>query len=248
MTVGIYSSTIISDSPSATTLLEVPTSSPPSPFPTAFSQTILPNSTNATRWACVEDFVDTDAIGYTFPALQQQDLMFQAWEDTEPGARYLYPVFPDQIGCSGVVTGVRFCYRVSPSTFSNELVFILHIVNRTSNEIIQSIEFYSTPVNDSISSTSVMCGELNELKYCCDTKDLSDNSTITFPPDDFILGMTTSNSSAVQLQQLRSDLSSQGIYHVFTSYSWSQANAQGQMLIINSTIPAVRFDISEYIT
>ena len=160
----------------------------------------------------------------------------------------MYPVFPDQIGGTGVMTGVRFCYnRVSP-TFSNELVFILHILNRTSNEVIPSIEFLSTPVNNSISSTSVMSGELNEFKYCCDAKDLSDNSAITFPPDDFILGMTTSNSSAVQLQQLRSDLSSQGIYHVFTSYSWSQANAQGQMLIINSTIPVVCFDISEYIT
>ena len=65
------------------------------------------------------------------------------WLDFEPGVSYVYSVVPGQVGCSGNIMGLHFCYKVLSKTSFHAHVFTLHIVNN----VHVRIPYNSTPYN-----------------------------------------------------------------------------------------------------
>ena len=197
----------------------------------------FPKIPSTNRWRCNEGNVTGDSIrAYIFPAIVMEDLRFSLWQDTLQGVSYLYHVNSTEIGCSGTVTEIRFCYKVSLNVHTEEHIFTMSIIN-SSRHVLKSLVITSTPTNSSGNSTTNNCVNVYNKKYCCDSMDLTDDGSVTFPTSEFILGIETSNSSQVRLQNFRPNVS-QGAYNIPILSSFSEINTTGK---IATTLPVVRF-------
>ena len=201
----------------------------------------------STIWKCHPKLLnEKNNKEYSFPNIGEESLNSSLWLDSEPGVSYVYSVVPGQVGCSGNIVGLHFCYRVLSKTSFHDHVFTLHIVNNTHEKIMDSMQIYSTPDNSFNTLSNVRCisGDNGQL-FCCDYKNFSSNGTfVKFPTVNFTLVMTTANSSHTRLQSYCTYP-----YQEFLSYKLSLLNKQsltallGQILITNSTLLAVRLDI-----
>ena len=215
------------------------------PLPTPPSSTEMnafnisyPITSSTNRWRCKESNVTGDNTReYIFPAIEMEDLRFSLWQDTLQGVRYLYHVNSSEIGCSGTVTEIRFCYRVSFNVYTEEHIFTMSIMN-SSRHVLKSVEITSTPTNSSDNSTTKNCMNVYNKKYCCGSMNLTDDSVI-FPTSKFILVIETSNSSHVWLQNFKPNVS-QGVYNMPT-LSFSEIN--NAMENLATAVPAMRFII-----
>ena len=197
-----------------------------------------PNTFSTNRWRCIEGNVTGDNTReYIFPALVMEDLNFTLWQDTLQDISYLYHVNSSEIGCSGTVTEIRFCYRVSLNVSTEEHIFTMSIMN-SSRHVLKTVEITSTPTNSSGDSTTINCmNDHKDMKYCCDSMDLTDFGSVTFPKSEFILGIETSNSSQVRLQNYRSNLL-QGMYNL-PMLNISEVNKSVE--VIANTLPVIRY-------
>ena len=222
------------------------TSTPPPNNPSAVMSapsTPSPNTSSTNRWRCKEGNVTGDNTKeYIFPAIEMEDLRFSLWQDTLQGVSYLYHVNSSEIGCSGTVTEIRFCYRVSLNVSTEEHIFTMRIMSN-SRHVLKSVEITSTPTNSSGDSTTINCinEDNNNKKYCCDSMNFATNDAITtFPTSEFILGIETPNSSHIRLQHYRSNVS-QGVYNLPMPNIFSEMNKS--MKIVATTLPVIRYKI-----
>ena len=193
------------------------------------------NNSSINRWRCNKDDDNGNDSGqYIFPAIEMEDLRFSLWQDTLQGVSYLYHVNSSEIGCSGTVTEIRFCYRVSLNVYTEEHIFNMSIMNN-SRHLVNFLEIYSTPTNSSGNSTIKNCLNWvnNNTKYCCDSMNLKDDN-ITFPASEFILGIEASNSSQARLQNFRHNVS-KGVYNIPAEIN--------NMKNVATTFPVIRFII-----
>ena len=214
-------SVVLPTPPSSTRMIALNTSSP------------ITSSTN--RWRCIEGTRE-----YTFPAIEMEDLRFSLWQDTLQGVSYLYHVNSSEIGCSGTVTEIRFCYRVSLNVSTEEHIFTMSIMN-SSRHVLKSVEITSTPTNSSGDRNIKNClkGDNNNMKYCCDSMNLTEDGSITFPRSEFILSIETPNShNQARLQNFRPNVF-QGLYNIST------IDINNVMAIVATTLPVIRFIISK---
>ena len=214
--------------------------------PTPSSSTVMPtpkisspNSSSTNRWRCKKGNVTGDNREYIFPAIEMEDLSFSLWQDALQGVRYLYHVNSSEIGCSGTVTEIRFCYRVSANVSTEEHIFTVSIRNSSSTHVLTSLKIDSSPTNSSGDSTTKNCMSVYNKIYCCDSMSLTDDN-VTFPTSEFILSIETSNSSHVRLQNFRPNVS-QGVYNITTLKSLAEINITGRK--IATTLPVIRFII-----
>ena len=196
-------------------------------LPTPPSSTVMialnissPITSSTNRWRCIEGTRE-----YIFPAIEMEDLRFSSWQDALQGVNYLYHVNSSEIGCSGTVTEIRFCYRVSLNVHTEEHIFTMSIMN-SSRHVLKTVEITSTPTNYSDNSTTKNCMNVYNKKHCCDSMNLTDDAII-FSISEFILGIETSSSSQVRLQKFRPN-ESQGLYNLSAT-----------------TLPVIRFIISK---
>ena len=196
------------------------------------------NTYSTNRWKCKEGNVTGDNNReYIFPAIEIEDLKFSLWQDTLQGVSYLYHVNSSEIGCSGTVTEIRFCYRVSLNVSTEEHIFTMSIMN-SSTHVLKSVEITSTPTNSGNNTTIICMNDYYNKKYCCDYMNFIDD-TIIFATSELILGIETSNSSQVRLQNFRPNVS-QGVFTIPILNSFSEMNIMGK---IATTLPVIRFII-----
>ena len=211
---------------------------PPSTV-TPAPNTSSPNTSSTNRWRFSGSYATVNNTReYIFPAIEIEDLRISLWQDTLQGVSYLYHVNSSKIGCSGTVTEILFCYRVSLNVHTEEHIFTMRIMN-SSRHVLKSVEITSTPTNSSGDSTTINCFNVYDKKYCCGSMSFTDDN-VTFPTSEFILGIETSNSSQVRLQNFRSNVS-QGIYNITTLKSLPEINITGRK--IATTLPVIRFII-----
>ena len=201
-----------------------------------------PNTFSTNRWRCIEGNVTGDNTReYIFPALVMADLNLTLWQDTLQGVSYSYHLNSSEIGCSGTVTEIRFCYRVSLNVHTEEHIFTMSIMNN-SRHVLKTVEITSTPTNSSGDSTTINCINVYNKKYCCDSMTLTDDKAIIFPTSEFILGIETSNSSQVRLQNFKRNVS-QKVYNIPILNSFPERNTTGT---IATTLPVIRFKIRKF--
>ena len=205
------------------------------------SSTLSPNTSSINRWRCKEGNVTgNNTREYIFPAIEMEDLRISLWQATQQGVSYLYHVNSSEIGCSGTVTEIRFCYRVSLNVSTEEHIFTMSIMN-SSRHVLKTVEITSTPTNDSGESTTINCmNDYSNKKYCCDSMNLADDN-VTFRTSEFILGIETSNSSQVRLQNFKHNVS-QGVYNAPKLNGYPEINIMGK---IATVLPVIRFIIRE---
>ena len=211
----------------------------PTPPSTIMSSPSTPttNTSSTNRWRCKEVNVTGDNTReYVFPAIEMEDIRFSLWQDTLQGVSYLYHVNSSEIGCSGPVTEIRFCYRVSLNVSTEEHIFTMSIMNSGAH-VLKSVEITSTPTNSSGNSTTDNCMNVNDSKYCCDSMNLTGDDAILFSISEFILGIETSNSSQVWLQNFRPN-ASQGEYNLPTIKMFPETTGR-----LSTTLLAIRFHI-----
>ena len=230
-----YSSKILfTSSPEGLSETSVLLPTPPSTIMSAPS-TPTTNTSSTNRWRCKEvNVTDDNTREYIFPAIEIEDLRFSLWQDTLQGVSYLYHVNSSEIGCSGTVTEIRFCYRVSLNVSTEEHIFTMSIMN-SSRHVLKTVEITSTPTNSSGDSTTRNCLNVYDKKYCCDSMNLTDDDAIIFSVSEFILGIETSNSSQVWLQNFRPN-ASQGEYNLPILNMFPETTGK-----LSVTLPAIRF-------
>ena len=195
-----------------------------------------PNTSSANRWRCnAGNVTDDNNREYIFPNIEMEDLRFSLWQDTLQGVSYLYHVNSSEIGCSGAVTEIRFCYRVSLNVSTEEHIFTVSIMNN-SRHVLKSID-----INSSGNSTTKNCMNVCNMTYCCDSMNLTDDN-VKFPTSEFILGIETSNSSQVRLQNFKPNVS-HGIYSLFMLNNILEIN-NSSMGKVATTLSVIRFIIA----
>ena len=197
--------------------------------------TLSPITSSTNRWRCKDN---GNIREYIFPAIEMKDLNFSLWQDTLQGVSYLYHVNSSEIGCSGTVTEIRFCYRVSLNVSTEQHIFTMSIMN-SSRHVLKSIGVTSTPTNSSGKSTTINCmNDYNNRKYCCDSMNLTDDIAIIFPTREFILGIEISNSSQVRLQNFKPNVS-HGVYNLSMLNNFSDIMGE-----VATTISVIRLFIT----
>ena len=199
-----------------------------------------PNTSSTNRWRCKEGYATGDNREYIFPAIEMEDISSALWQDTLQGVSYLYHVNSSEIGCSGTVTEIIFCYRVSLNVYTEEHIFTMTIMN-SSRHVLKSVEITSTQTNSSGYSTTINCINVYNKKYCCGYMSFTDDH-VTFPTSEFILNIKTSNSSQARLQNFRPNVS-QKVYNIPIWNSFPERNTTGT---IATTLPVIRFTIRKF--
>ena len=100
------------------------------------------------QWRCSNNL--DDDFGHFFPDLGENQPNPSLWRDSMQGVSHVYPIPSNQGNCSGMVSGMEFCYRApSIENHTSLLVFTLLIVNQSDDyfTVMRSIPVYSTPVN-----------------------------------------------------------------------------------------------------
>ena len=199
----------------------------------------------STFWICHPKLLnEKNNKEYSFPNIGEESLNSSLWQDSEPGVSYVYSVVPGQVGCSGNIVGLHFCYRVLSKSSFHDHVFTLHIVNNMHEKIMDSMQIYSTPDNSFNILSNVRCisGDNGQL-FCCDYKNFSSNEAlIKFPTVNFTLVITTANSSHTRLQSYNTYPYPEFLLLSLLSKQ-SLAAQFGQIIVTNSTLLAVRLDI-----
>lgn len=195
------------------------------------------------KWRCTSN----PDNGLMFPELQESDLNSSLWEDSLVGASYVYPVPAGQGGCSGSVTGLDFCYRVLTSINSTRVhVFTLLVLDLSSDygRVLSSSEIYA-----SLSTNTSRCRPSEDNLYCCGFTELTANEKFQFPVTSFALGITTSDSTAVVLQQFQNSPDKE-MFTVLSSFvtntsAWNRTFNSADVIMSNVSFQAVRLQIGK---
>ena len=140
------------------------------------------------------------------------------WQDSQLGVSYVYPVLSASRNCSGTVTAIQFCYRLSHHRILGRvvLVFTLNILASLNNisRLLQSINVTSVPMvvglqpdGGGICYNNSDDGQI----YCCDHLHIDTLQTFTFPEEDFAIVISTSRTNETRLQMWRHVQANEGL-------------------------------------
>ena len=140
--------------------------------------------------------------GFYFPSFDVGSTMDIARENSsydpsEANKTYIYPTLSSEIGCSGRVTAIEYCFigkAMEPYFVGNTWpVFALSLLqklNSTTYVVSKVIEVW-TRVVDSICSRP-----WSRINYCCDTRVLEAEEQFDIPTSDVVYGITILTSRA----------------------------------------------------
>ena len=212
------------------------------------------------QWRCANS--PYGDLGHVFPDFgESSEPDPSLWQDSMFGVSFVYPISSSQINCSGIVTGIEFCYRTPlMDNQANLLIFTLLILKQSSGyfNVTKFIPVNSTSLNiTSLNSSFEMDSQQTDIKcrysdtelYCCDIVMLSEEDKFQFPAEDFAIGITTPNSAVAVLQKFQegSDLQMYSVPFYIANMPLMDGNTYNFMdaMVSNATFHVVRLHISK---
>jgi len=138
-------------------------------------------------WSCSP--YDSIHEQYAIPYFGELEDLFQyQWQNSNEGVSYVYDINENELNCTGVITGIGFCFTASHNfhQLSSTDLFNFHIIatNSTSFTVTQSISVTVIP-------SQSMCREtlIGEFK-CCDKMDFEQQYYVNLSSPNLSFGVS----------------------------------------------------------